>query len=201
MPLTYEDIRRIELSEKKSAQLCKLPQDFYAESLKYVEELKESLEEMKKNPESSRKVSMLEDQVRNAVDSLRNTYDMRERKIVTLALSAARGAILDISQLSPGEKEAYRHILEVLKSTRDELLSGKKECREKPETRREDVDAKKVAESERKEEYVVVRALEDVPSFVGNDGRKYMLKNGDVASVHPANAAILEKHGKAERIL
>jgi len=47
------------------------------------------------------------------------------------------------------------------------------------------------------EEYVVVRTLEAVPTFLGSDGRTYALGREDVATVPAANAKVLIKRGIA----
>jgi len=47
------------------------------------------------------------------------------------------------------------------------------------------------------EEYVVVRTLEAVPTFLGSDGRTYALGREDVATVPVANAKVLIKRGIA----
>ena len=47
------------------------------------------------------------------------------------------------------------------------------------------------------EEYVVVRTLEAVPTFLGSDGRTYTLGKEDVATIPVANANVLIKRGIA----
>lgn len=48
------------------------------------------------------------------------------------------------------------------------------------------------------EELLTIRALGDIPPFVGPDMQTYLLREGDFAMVPPAIAKLLEKRGKAE---
>lgn len=48
------------------------------------------------------------------------------------------------------------------------------------------------------EELLTIRALGDIPPFVGPDMQTYLLREGDLAMVPPAIAKLLEKRGKAE---
>ncbi len=48
------------------------------------------------------------------------------------------------------------------------------------------------------DEMVTIRALGDIPPFVGPDMQTYLLREGDFASVPPAIARLLEKRQKAE---
>ena len=47
------------------------------------------------------------------------------------------------------------------------------------------------------DEAVTIRALADIPPFVGPDMQTYLLKQGDIASVPPAIAKLLERRQKA----
>ncbi len=48
------------------------------------------------------------------------------------------------------------------------------------------------------QEMVTIRALGDIPPFVGPDMQTYLLREGDFAMVPPAIATLLERRGKAE---
>ena len=52
---------------------------------------------------------------------------------------------------------------------------------------------------ERGEELHIVRILEDLPTFMGTDGRIYKVKREDVIMLPKTNAEILCKRGVAER--
>jgi DNA replication initiation complex subunit (GINS family) len=267
MAINYEELRKIELSEKRSAQLYKLPQDFYLEASSYLKALQSSLESFKQDSDDAahRKIPMLEDQIYNTRDSIKNVYEMREKKIVSLAISASRGVALDLGALSFEEKPVYDRILDLMRGAREELLFCKKNLsnpatppmkfKDNPQVRHdagldaqpqpsikfstEEAQAAKVsvtvptpttpviepqiqktipasvqtvtvttcvAEAPAPKQaagtdYVTVRVIEELPPFVGNDGKKYALKKGDVASIHKANASILEKHRKVEFII
>ncbi len=279
MTVNYEELRRIELSEKKSAQLYKLPQDFYIDASRYLKQLQLSYDSLKQGggDEGTRKLSMLGDQISNARESVRSIYEIREKKMVTLAISASRGVMLDLGALSPDEKRIYGRILGVMREARDELLfcrrtekvpdaplpvqkpapappaqkfpdavprvsanapahpagadpllsaasGGTKvaiDVGDLPELsegsalptstfRHHTSDAAPSQPDSTKAagrtgaanyDYVTVRVMDEMPQFIGNDGLKYSLRKGDVATLHKANAAILERHGKVEAIV
>jgi DNA replication factor GINS len=52
---------------------------------------------------------------------------------------------------------------------------------------------------DRDEELHIVRILEDIPTFMGTDGRIYKVKREDVIMLPKTNAEILCKRGVAER--
>ncbi|HET6398881.1 MAG TPA: hypothetical protein VFH47_04945, partial [Candidatus Thermoplasmatota archaeon] len=49
-------------------------------------------------------------------------------------------------------------------------------------------------------ELVTIRALADIPPFVGPDMQTYLLKAGDIASVPPSIAQLLERRKKAQLV-
>jgi DNA replication initiation complex subunit (GINS family) len=265
MAINYEELRKIELSEKRSAQLYKLPQDFYLEASSYLKALQSSLESFKQSGDDAahRKIPMLEDQIYNTRESIKNVYEMREKKLVALAISASRGVALDLGALSFEEKPVYDRLLDLMRGAREELLFCRKNTinpptppvkfKDNPQVRHdagldtpsqpaikfstEEAQVAKVsvtvptqaatiieppiqkiisnpapnvsvtacvAEAPKPAagtDYVTIRVIEELPTFVGNDGKKYALKKGDVASIHKANASILEKHRKVEFII
>lgn len=265
MAINYEELRKIELSEKRSAQLYKLPQDFYQDASNYLKNLQSSLESFKQSGDDSihRKIPMLEDQIYNTRESIKNVYEMREKKIVALAISASRGVALDLNPLSIEEKPVYERMLELMRGAREELLFCRKNGmlsgtgtdakpirpepkqapapqispKDEPQIKfsAEDAPAAKVSvtvpapaapaaeppiqktapaqtisvsacaadapKPSAGTDYVTVRVMEELPPFVGNDGKKYALKKGDIASIHKVNASILEKHRKVEAIV
>ena len=252
MTINYEELRKIELSEKKSAQLYKLPQDFYIDASNYLKQLQLSYDSLKQSigdEGAARKLSMLGDQISNARESARSIYEMREKKMVTLAISASRGVALDLGALNPEERKVYDRILGVMREARDELLMCRRTASSAARTEQAQQPpappAQKTPDAvphismsapapfaaqddlpERSEgsarspppaqpdgakatiragaangDYVTVRVMDEMPQFVGNDGRKYSLRKGDIASIHRANAAILERHGKVEAIV
>ncbi|MDP2766607.1 MAG: hypothetical protein Q8O41_04025, partial [Candidatus Methanoperedens sp.] len=112
-----------------------------------------------------------------------------------------------IDSLTPEEREFYNRLLELMIQWRSELLDkmfkkGKqvpiirvvspKENGEKGTPSKDKKDISK--------EYIVVRLLKDIPTFVGVDGRNYTLAKEDIAVLSAVNAKALINRKAAVQI-
>ncbi len=166
--LTYEAIRNAMLEEKKSTKLTELPENFFQEALVYLE----SKEKMKENKEDAWELE-------SAKRLLQDILEIRERKIVNLALYHVRSGIVP-GNLMPEEKEFFDAVVKSIREFQErkkEILFGKKK-----KTR-------------------IVALLEDTPEFVGVDMKTYgPFKRGDIATLPEENAKLLLEKGLAREI-
>lgn len=207
---TYEDIMGLFRQENKSTQLTKVDPALYERMGEYIKALrKESEREIAMNPMSQASM-MLSDQLKKAIDKAKRIYELRQRKIALLALRKVAGDNPDTSNLTPDELVLFSGLVSVLGAHRDskadfeELgprFSQPKEVVQLPEAPGEKTCKQKAEERAREEpeDLVLVRVLEDIPTFAGVD-RDYKLRKEDIVSLPRNIAQALVSHGKAKEI-
>jgi len=118
----------------------------------------------------------------------------RMRKIIMIAYyQAIERNKSDAPSLTPEESKLYNALLNLMTGWRRELdqvfgkRPGKKEETEKKEPEKE-IRTRKINNFK---DYIMLRLLVPVPSFVGFDNRNYTLAKEDVAMVPGVNARAL----------
>lgn len=209
--MSYEDIMGLFRQEAKSSQLTKVDPALYVKMMTYIKNLrKESEREVAMNPTSQASM-MLNDQLKKAIEKSKRVYELRQRKISLIALRKVAGDSPDTGNLTPDELVLFSSMTSVLGAHKDsnadfeevgpkytpptevvELPSvpSKSTC-EAPKTEVEDTATT--------EELVLVRVLEDVPTFAGVD-RDYKLRKEDIVSLPRGIVKTLESHGKVRLI-
>jgi len=174
--LSYSKLRNIEQNEKNSSYLTNIGIDFYQEALSYIKEIEEKIEEERlKNP-SSHKLILLSDELRNTKRILNNIFERREKKIIMAALTFARTGKKMPENMTREEKLFYENLINVIKENRKKIFEFKKK------------------------DFMVIRMLQDLSQFVGNDMKKYILHKEDVISMPIEVAKILIERKAAEEI-
>ena len=207
----YEDIMALFRQEYRSPQLVKVDASLYEKMNRYIRSLrKESERELAINP-SSQASMMINDQLKKANEKAKRVYELRQRKISLLALRKVAGDNPETSNLTPDELVLYSSLISVLGAHRDNhadfdgtgpRFSNPRDIVDLPdEPTEKKPEAEEVAsEAEPKsEELVLVRVLEDVPTFAGVD-RDYTLKKEDVVSLPKKIAGALASHGKIKLV-
>jgi DNA replication initiation complex subunit (GINS family) len=224
-PFSFETIATVYREERKSKTLTKLPLNFYEDLGRYLNELKGVyVEERSKDPISP-KTMMLEDEYQKAEKRKSQIYELRERKIVYLALSAANSGNPDLKLLTKNEKDAFSEIVRILSENRSLIMLEKenqtcsttsflskegaeiKETKEKEKIKTENESDKSKSENgleifefdDDENENPVLLILDDIPSFETEEG-SYNLKRNDAISLSKNVAKILCTHKKARVI-
>lgn len=224
-PFSFETIATVYREERKSKTLTQLPHNFYEDLVNYLNELKSVyVEERSKDPISP-KTMMLEDEYQKAQKRKSEIYELRERKIVYLALSAVNRGNPDLKSLTKNEKNAFSEIVSTLSFNRTSIMlerenetcatdtflsnerSESKILSEKENLKKEDESDKVKSESDletfnfeaMENENPVLLILEDIPSFETEE-RSYNLKKDDAISLSKDLAKILCAHKKARVI-
>ncbi|HHO57503.1 MAG TPA: hypothetical protein ENJ70_03015 [Thermoplasmatales archaeon] len=174
--LNYTKLRNIEHKEKASAFLTTVGSDFYKEAARHIKQMEERLEEEKRKNPASKKVSLIADEIRNTKRIWESIFERREKKIVLAALATVRGGKSMPENLTREEKVFYDSLVHLMEEYR-----------------------KKIFEQDEKD-FVIVKILENLPSFVGSDMKKYFLKKEDVISLPPEIADVLIKRKAAVEI-
>ncbi|MBN2245272.1 MAG: hypothetical protein JW755_05460, partial [Candidatus Aminicenantes bacterium] len=123
-------------------------------------------------------------EIKNTKRLTQGIYERREKKIVQGALATARGGTPHLKYLTEQEKQFYEKVLGTLQEGRRMIIEEK---HQNTNDMTEDT-------------HIMVRVLQDIPQFVGQDMKKYTLKEEDVVTLPPDIAKILIKRGVAEKI-
>jgi DNA replication factor GINS len=201
----YEEIMALFRQEYKSPQLVKVDTSLYEKMNIYIRSLrKESERELTVNPGSQASM-LVNDQLKKATEKAKRVYELRQRKISLLALRKVAGDNPETSNLTPDEIVLYSSLISVLGAHRDNhadfegtgpRFSNPRDIVNLPDVPPAKGRAEDGTSSEPVEEgFVLVRVLEDVPTFAGVD-RDYTLRKEDVVSLPKNVADALESHGK-----
>jgi len=206
--MSYEDVMGLFRQENKSSQLTKVEPTLYDKIGAYIKVLrKESEREIAMNPMSQASM-MLNDQLKKAIDKSKRIYELRQRKISLLALRKVAGDNPDTGSLTPDELVLFSSLVSVLGAHKDskadfEELGPRfvqhKDIVELPGAPTAKACEEKKDEPAGVEELILVRVLEDVPTFAGVD-KDYKLKKEDIISLPKGIANALVSHGKAKVI-
>jgi DNA replication factor GINS len=156
------------------------------------------LEEDVKKEEDPKKIKLFNEEIQNTKKIAFNIYELREKKIVTAALSTVRGGKPDLKNLLDVEKKLFDSLVREITASRRETLEGEKieESREdEPREGKRKIDVKRTVNVN-----PIVLVLEDLPEFVGMDMKTYRLRRNDVVSLSKDMAEVLLKRGVAREI-
>ncbi len=165
--ITFEALRRLFNEEKNSHALQQLPENFFSEVRSYLEK-KSALAEGEDKLEVS-----------TAKETLEELLNIRERKIVNMAIYAARSGAMP-EGLESHEKELFDRVFETLKNYQEQ---------------------KKKLLAASRERLLQIAVSTDIPRFVGMDMRNYgPYRSGDIASLPEENAKVLIEKGAAQEL-
>ncbi|MFH1424415.1 MAG: hypothetical protein ABIG20_01905 [archaeon] len=174
--ITFETIREIQRSERRTERLFGLDDGFYQKISKYL----------------SRKGTN-DDEIRNAKYALRDIVERRERKIMNLALSTVRTKDkANLSDMTQREKRLFDSLIETLNAYRVEVVGEEKKAEEAPEE-------EEAEEDQEETKFMKIEVLENLPEIVGADMENYgPFKKGEIVELPEDNALIFIDSGKAE---
>lgn len=198
--ITYETLFEILRREKSRGDLQELDTGFFKDIISYLAQKKGML--LKKPVASGlfgeEERMQTESQVLNIKRLIRQLYELRERKIIDMALNRSRtqSNLLDDSALLPEEKIFYETLVSRMDEQRRDLLylilnAEAQMPSNEPE--------KKIKEPKKPD--VTLKFSDDVEEFVDEEMNSHgPFSSGDVATL-PANLAqmLIERHG-AERL-
>ncbi len=207
--MSYEDIMGLFRQENKSSQLIKVDSALYDKIGDYIKSLrKESEREIAMNPMSQASM-MLNDQLKKSIDRAKRVYELRQRKISLLALRKVAGDNPDTTNLTPDELVLFSSLTSVLGAHKDskadfeELgprFTQPRDVDMLPEVPSDGTCEKAASKpAGAVDDLVLVRVLEDVPTFAGVD-KDYKLRKEDIVSIPKNIANTLVSHGKIKII-
>lgn len=198
--MDIEALGAILRKEKDTGSLQELPVDFCEDVRKYLESL-----DGEKKEADERWSEHVEDEIRSARMKVEDIISRRVGKIVKLASSGMKPLPKGMIEEEERLFEGVKHHVEEGKGRLFTLMLGEKEG--ESEERKEEKEpswhvfksAEPLTAEDGTEELHIVRILEDIPTFMGTDGRIYKVKREDVIMLPKTNAEILCKRGVAER--
>jgi DNA replication initiation complex subunit (GINS family) len=165
--LTFEKIRDLERAERSSQMLQKLPENILDEFRDYI----------KRKEQIQNKTDFDIHEIQNAKNTIKRILELREQKILNLALYSVRTGIPPDGLLKH-EEIVFNNILNSLKKFREDFFN--------------EIQNEKEEKKEIKDELVVIKTI---PTIVGPDLKEYSLKEGEVVKDLPKslNDLLLKK--------
>ncbi len=205
--IKLNDILRDE--RKTRSKLVPLESDFYEKVAEQIRELED--EKRKWEDTYSTKYAIMEDELKTARKAIENIIERRTAKIINLASfhsSSKPKEKQNIDSMTGGERDFYNKLLELMTGYRSGLVDGifskksKQPVALQVQVSRENLPEEVPLEGKKdiSKEYIVVRLLKDIPTFVGADGRNYSLAKEDVAVLSAVNARALINRNAAIQI-
>ena len=186
-PLNYETLYEILRREKIKPELQKLDKDFYKNVENYVKEKIDLLDSQKQKSSifAQKEIEKTEKQLENIKKIIKELYEKREQKIMQLAIAFAKTTNLqDTPEILPEEKLIFDSVMNILKKARERIINNKLE---KP----------KVIKME--DETKLVRFIQAVPKFIGDDMNEYGPFEEEYVALLPSKVVdILIKNNRAE---
>lgn len=187
--------------EKKSSKLFYLEDNFYQEAHRLIKTLKNELGACKP---SSAKYKIIERDMENTKNQLEKLFELRMWKI--LRKSALRNddkTDFDLTHLTEEEKNIHHEIKNIITSYHNRISKIIYEKNTTPQPKEKEMK-EKTTKNNKKEtqsaEYMVIRAMKDIPRFRGIDMHDYTLKQDDIATIPNINANALCKRKTATKI-
>ncbi|MFZ2410830.1 MAG: hypothetical protein WAW23_04590, partial [Candidatus Methanoperedens sp.] len=212
--INLENILKVERDGRK--KLVPLESDFYEKVARQIRELED--EKRKIENTYSTKSAIIDGELknlRNVVESIiyhRITKIDKEARhnaeIYSLHASSKEVENHELDPMTPEEREFYNKLLELMTEYRgelfDKIFKTKEERLVPPQpVATQENKQKEIPIEDKKDiskEYIVVRLLKDIPTFVGVDGRNYTLAKEDIAVLSAVNAKALINRKAAVQI-
>jgi DNA replication factor GINS len=193
--MNLDDLRILQSNERSSPQLQEVEKDLYKKIAEYIKTLEQKIQDTEDGDPDTHKIK---DECESAKRVAESIFDKRLGKIIRLASLKASGLGKSPKSLTPEEQVIFDSLVETLEKGRASILgqiftapTKKAPAGEgKKETRGEITESHLRGEEENKKEFLAVRVLQDIPTFLGVDGRSYKLKQEDVVVLPALNAKI-----------
>ena len=197
--INYRTLRKIQEIEKNSPILSKIKSDFYQAYMQYLKNLNKRLDLEK----TSQKQKLISDEIENIKKIGINIYEQREKKILLASISKARGGNPDLKNIIDEEKILFNSVYELLLKSRNCALEIKK-LNEEIETKATEKTEKSNSKNEIKEKKEnpnpIIKINQDIPEFIGTDGKKYNLRKNDIISLQDNMSDMLIKRKAAQKL-
>ena len=209
--MKLDDLRSILLSERETGRLTATAPDIFERGHEELSSLTTKVYALA-DPLSDEARALIEETLA-IKETLYDLFAIRSRKILALTIMHAEGNYYDrdeVKRTIPAEREMFDQITAAIEQCQGILLKNLPSI---PATAEMDGDESGESESVSEDSgitavpiaaqnkahlphthpCVLVRALEDMDSFMGVDGRIYTLSKGDIVTLPERNAAVLSE--------
>lgn len=175
--------------ERKGAELLELDKSFYEQVGAYLIGLEEELSKI--GDPYCVEAQILQDTLKSERNSLNKLIDQRLKKIVRKVVRNARSASQEtaLQGMTQEEEQIYSQMLSAIIRGRETVLAHVSRT-ERPLMGKKDILP----------EYETVRLLDNIPMFVGVNGRNYLLNKDDVATLPAIHAKNLRNKNLAVEV-
>lgn len=196
--ITFDSVREAYRRERGSAVLQAINADFYEKVMEYISRKKGELESARDRGGrfGNKLVKHHETELENAIMTLNQLIEMRERKILQLALAQSKTLAKSDLNLHSSERMLFDGIIDLIRKKRKQVLNDEfpviiENLEEEP------VEEEKPEKTENG--LVRVEFLEDTSKFLGLDLKTYgPYKKGDAAELPQELIELLTSRGKAK---
>ena len=209
--MKLDDLRSILLSERETGRLTATAPDIFERGHEELSSLTTKVYALD-DPLSDEARALIEETLA-IKETLYDLFAIRSRKILALTIMHAEGNYYDrdeVKRTIPAEREMFDQITAAIEQCQGTLLqnlpaipvTAEMDGDESGETESVSDDAgipavpvaaQHKAHLPHTHPCVLVRALEDMDSFMGVDGRIYTLSKGDIVTLPERNAAVLSE--------
>ena len=201
--ITYEALYEILRKEKFEKELQKLDPSFFQSVIKYLDE-KEAILNSQRSKDSvfAKESEKTQKQLENIRKILKEIYEKRESKIVQHALISSRFNDSNLPNMLSEESQFYNQLKVILNKYRTDILENLL-LKKLPNIIQEEVKTtiNKIETKGEQNEIKLLRILEPVPQFIGDDLIIYgPFEAEDMASLPENIAKILIMKNKAEGV-
>lgn len=187
------------LSREKQPKLSQLDPDFFDRVLKQIQELESEKSGAEPDSKQDEDITELLDIIKVQI---RDIMDVRMYKIIRIASSqSAKRDKSDPPVMTHEELKFYNALLGLMTAWRQECLDivfGRKQIKKETVTVPE---LPKENKKDIRKDFILLRLLRNVPTFVGMDERNYTLAKEDVVMVPTVNAKALIMRKAAVQII
>lgn len=201
------DLKKI-LAEERKPKFSPIDSDFYSNAHAYLAELEE--ERNRTEPESMKR-TILEDELNAAKVNFESIVELRMAKIIKAASTKKSQKSKEKHEpenMTSEEGDLYKALFTTMDTWKGQRLNRQKTAENVPQIRSDTSyvpntshvpNTSNVLKMSMKD-YILVRVLKDIPTFVGIDERNYTLAKEDVATVPAVNAKALISKNAAVQI-
>lgn len=188
--INYKILREIQKIEEENSILTKIDESLYKKTSDYINEL----DKRYKSEKNEQKKLIIKNEINNTNRIIKNIYEIREKKILLSLVTKARGGKPDLKNLVTSEEFLFNSILKLMIQSRNKIIESKNV---KKDLIDENINTPKNIEHESNNNISsnikIVMVQENIPEFVGIDGRRYNLKKGDVITISKETSDLLLK--------
>jgi DNA replication initiation complex subunit (GINS family) len=183
--VSYQELYDLLRKEKYSDQLQPLPSNFLREVAIYLEEKKSIVSKDQKSLFSETQ-KITRKQFENAISLINEFFDVREKKVLNLAFTAAKTGVSkrDAETLLKHEKELFEEVVKKLEDNKIKIAKSLEE-----------------SEPEKDLKNIFIKFKQEVPKFLDLEGNEVgPFNSGDIANLSSEVANILIEGDKAGKI-